>query len=230
MTYVFGDIHGWNAPFRRLLDTLSPGANDTVITLGDYIDRGPDSKGVLDTLLQLESSTQLIALRGNHEIMMQDARNGPPNSRFWLLNGGIETLESYHSRHLGNLPESHWRLLSRLTNYYELPSVLFTHATPDHTKSPADFTEEDLFWSRFENPSPRLDNRLLICGHTPQESTQPTLQNNHLCLDTGMAHEGLLTALTLETGNFLQTNSKNHPTSGHLELPKLTPEKIGSAP
>jgi serine/threonine protein phosphatase 1 len=219
MTYVFTDIHGCLRAFDALLDELQPSDGDTVIALGDYIDRGADSKGVIDRLIGIRDELTLVALRGNHEIMMQEALLGPPASGFWMMNGGLETLDSYNVRSLKGLPEEHWEFLYNLRDIHVAEPFLFTHATPPPELSVAEFDEESLFWSRFTNLRERKDGRFLICGHTPQTDRRPSLRAGHLCLDTGCCHGGYLTALTLETGAYLQTSEEGQFRDGWLDLP-----------
>lgn len=218
MTYVFGDIHGCLKSFNELLDYLSPGKDDVVVTLGDYVDRGPASKGVIDRLLKLPEQTTLVALRGNHEIMMEEARQGPPSSSFWLLNGGIETLESYQGRSLSNVPEEHWQFLENLKDHHIVGNFLLTHATPPFDKAITDCDNDELYWARFRAPKPRTDGKFLVCGHTPQEDRFPNLHDGNICLDTGCVHHGYLTALTLETGEYLQANEEGDIRTGEVEL------------
>lgn len=182
------------------------------------MDRGPASKGVLDRLLELRQETTLVALRGNHEIMMEDARQGPPASSFWLLNGGIETLESYQGRSLERVPEEHWQFLNELTDHHLIGNYLLTHATPAFDRAIEDFDDDDLYWSRFRNPKARSDGKILICGHTPQEDRRPAFQEKNLCLDTGCVHDGYLTALTLESGDYLQANESEDLRDGKIDL------------
>lgn len=219
MTYVFGDIHGCLSSFETLLKRLNPTKNDTVITLGDYVDRGADSRGVVERLIQLREETNLIALRGNHEIMMSEALQGPPASGFWLLNGGLETLDSYRLRKLSDIPKAHWEFFQGLEDYHVIDNFLFTHATPDPGLAIDDFDEDALFWDRFRELKPRQDGHFLICGHTPQDDRRPGVTNGHLCLDTGGVHGGFITALTLETGEYTQANEEGEMRSGTIDLP-----------
>lgn len=218
MTFVFGDIHGCLYSFNTLLELLSPGSDDVVVTLGDYVDRGPASKGVIERLLVLRKEINLVTLRGNHEIMMEEARNGPPASSFWKLNGGIETMASYGERSLKNVPDSHWEFLKELKPYYLTDRFLLTHATPPSNRAIEDCDDEDLYWARFRNLKPRKDGLFLICGHTPQDERLPALDNGHLCLDTGCVHGGYLTALTLETGDYIQANESGDLRDGEVDL------------
>ena len=222
MTYVFGDIHGCLKSFNKLLDQIAPTADDLIVTLGDYIDRGPDSKGVIDRLIELEPKQNLVCLRGNHELMMEDAREGPPASSFWLLNGGIETLESYGSRSLSRVPEEHWDFISRLESHCYVDNFLLTHATPPHHGSIEDYDDDDLYWSRFANPTERDDGYILVCGHTPQEGSKPQIKNGHICIDTGCVSKGFLTVFTLETGEYLQANESGQLRDGRIEIPQIS--------
>ena len=223
MTYVFGDIHGCLSSFDTLLTKISATKSDTVITLGDYVDRGADSRGVIDRLLRLREETNLIALRGNHEIMMVEALQGPPASGFWLLNGGLETLESYRVRKLSQVPQEHWDFFQSLEDYHVIDNFLYTHATPDPSMAIADFDEDSLFWDRFRDLQAREDGNFLICGHTPQETRRPGTTEGHVCLDTGGVHGGYLTALEVETGKYYQANEEGGMRDGQIEIPSSIP-------
>src|SRR5437870_3329448 len=94
-TLAIGDIHGCLRAFDLLLATVCPEPDDLLVTLGDYVDRGPDSKGVLERLIDLQGRCRLVALMGNHDIMMVQARDDPQAFRNWLECGGKQTLESY---------------------------------------------------------------------------------------------------------------------------------------
>src|SRR2546430_524502 len=94
-TIAIGDIHGWSAALAAIIDAVMPGPDDTIVTLGDYVDRGPDSRGVLEQLVGLAERCHLVPLLGNHEEMMLGAREGRDDLRFWLKNGGGDTLASY---------------------------------------------------------------------------------------------------------------------------------------
>src|SRR2546430_894456 len=94
-TLAIGDIHGCPAALAALVEAIGPGREDTVVTLGDHIDRGPDSRGVLDRLVALGSRCRLIPLLGDHEEMALAALNDPASLEKWLECGGEETLRSY---------------------------------------------------------------------------------------------------------------------------------------
>ena len=218
MTYVFGDIHGCLSSFNALLEFVSPGKDDLVVTLGDYTDRGPASKGVLDRLIELQNEIKLVALRGNHEMMMEEAREGPPASSFWLLNGGIETLASYESRKLSDVPKAHWEFFENLKSFHVIDRFLLTHATLPFDKAPEDCDEDELYWLRYHKLRPRKDGKFLVCGHTPQEDSLPVVKNGNICIDTGCVHGGYLTSLTLETGEYIQANEEGDYRDGKVDL------------
>jgi serine/threonine protein phosphatase 1 len=93
-TIAIGDIHGCSVALSSLIEAFAPTSEDTIITLGDYIDRGPDSRGVLDKLIALSNRCQLIPLLGNHEERLFDALHSTKYLKRWLVNGGTDTLRS----------------------------------------------------------------------------------------------------------------------------------------
>ena len=113
-TIAIGDIHGCAATLRELLIRVHPTSQDTVITLGDYIDRGPDSCGALDTLVELRTQCHLVPLLGNHEQMLFSARASQDMIRPWLRFGGGTTLSSYGIGGLPACPTATGRFLSRV--------------------------------------------------------------------------------------------------------------------
>ena len=116
---AIGDIHGCLAALRTILDAIAPGSDDTIVTLGDYIDRGPDSRGTIDSLIHLQSSCRLVPLLGNHDVMLIDILNGQPDLLpDWLLFGGNATLDVlWHLKAPKNSPGSY-----RISG--KLPTVL----------------------------------------------------------------------------------------------------------
>src|SRR5262245_32481505 len=125
-TLAIGDIHGCSGPLDDLLAWVAPTRDDLVVTLGDIVDRGPDSRGVLDRLIRLKRELNLVCLRGNHEIMMVAARHGGRGDRnMWLAVGGMQALDSYsafpgRSGSLGDVPDAHWEFLeNELVPYHE---------------------------------------------------------------------------------------------------------------
>ena len=115
-TLAIGDIHGCSVALHALLDAVAPQPDDVLISLGDVIDRGPDSRGVLDFLIDLYAGGRLVVLRGNHEQMMLDARGLPDAWLMWLACGGRQAVASYpniigDTFEPSKIPEAHWKFL-----------------------------------------------------------------------------------------------------------------------
>ncbi len=112
---AIGDIHGCSTALKSLVDAINPSPTDTIVTLGDYVDRGPDSKGVIDFLIHLQSKCRTAYLLGNHEQMMMEVLSETQEPYSWLRHGGVDTLESYgFSGSLSVVPESHRLFLENL--------------------------------------------------------------------------------------------------------------------
>src|SRR2546422_447465 len=130
---AIGDIHGCSQALRALLDRIEPTPDDWIITLGDYVDRGPDSYGVIDQLLALHRTGRLVALRGNHEEMMLRARESDERLRDWLDCGGKQALASYSplgdGGKLVDVPDEHWQFLEKVCiDWHETQTHIFVHA------------------------------------------------------------------------------------------------------
>jgi serine/threonine protein phosphatase 1 len=131
-TLVVGDIHGCLANFDALLESIAPTSDDSIVLLGDYIDRGPDSAGVVKRVVSLSRTHRLTALKGNHEQMMLDARGSHDKFADWLRNGGDATLRSYGGVRgsLRDVPAEHWHFFEQgLHNYLETETHIFVHAS-----------------------------------------------------------------------------------------------------
>src|SRR5262245_16334461 len=130
---AIGDIHGYAKVLDRLLEAVQPGPSDQIVTLGDYVDRGPDSRGVLERMLALHRTGRLVALRGNHDVMMVHARQGWSEERVWQMCGGNTTLASYaadgRAGRLDDVPAEHWAFLEDIcVDWYETDTHFFVHA------------------------------------------------------------------------------------------------------
>jgi len=106
-TIAVGDVHGHSAALRSLVEAISPRPTDTMVFLGDLIDRGPDSKGVIDLVLALEKQCTVVPLMGNHEEMLLGAIDSPSGLDFWMKFGGKEALQSYGVDRPQQLPAEH---------------------------------------------------------------------------------------------------------------------------
>jgi serine/threonine protein phosphatase 1 len=209
---VFGDIHGYSVPLQTLLQAVRPGAEDQVITLGDYVDRGPDSKGVLDILLKLKDQTQLIPLLGNHEILFIDALENRSPMEPWLMHGGKETLLSYAPSveafdQQQHMPEDHLHFLNQVCRrYYEDDDFIYVHANANAFYAMDEQPDDWLFWTRFEDAYQHVSGKRMLCGHTAQKTGLPLVKPCGMCLDTWIHGQGWLTCYEVETDTFWQAN------------------------
>jgi serine/threonine protein phosphatase 1 len=207
--YAIGDVHGCLESLERLLDLINPDlTRDRLVFIGDYIDRGPQSRGVVDYLVRLQSLAppgQIICLKGNHEAMFLDFLAGAPAELF-LFNGGLDTLEDYWGddwldREGLVLPPDHDRFFRNLLLYYETPDYIFVHGGLKPGVPLADQQEDDLLWIRGEFiESPEDFGRRVIFGHTPFK--QPFIRPNKIGIDTGAVYGNFLTALKLPEEEF----------------------------
>jgi serine/threonine protein phosphatase 1 len=204
LTYAIGDIHGSLDKLRALFarcEAHAAGRPMKLVFLGDYIDRGPESFGVIDFLLTLQKrrGADVITLMGNHEDMALSVIDGVNRAGAWVLQGGEETLRSYSVADPSNIPRAHIDWLRALRLTYDDGRRLFVHAgvNPD---VPLDAQEgDDLLWIREPFLSDRRDyGRLIVHGHTPLQAGLPELHDNRLNLDTAAVFGGPLTAAVFD--------------------------------
>jgi serine/threonine protein phosphatase 1 len=222
-TLAIGDIHGCLRALETLLVAVRPQADDLVITLGDYVDRGPDSKGVIERLLGLAKTCRLICLRGNHDFMMQEARKNFFAEREWLTMGGEPTLASYSGRAesgtLKDVPEEHWHFLERCADWFESTTHLFVHAGALPDRPLAEQPEHMLHWEKIIAPQPHQSGKILVCGHTAQRSGKPRNWGHTICIDTYVYGDGWLTCLDTDTGQIWQANQQGEACTSMLSPP-----------
>ncbi len=206
-TFAIGDIHGCATALDLILLEIELQPTDVLVTLGDYVDRGPDSKGVINRLLGLQNRVQLIALRGNHEIMMLQARDNPAAEETWRFYGGDTTISSYGSDALADIPDEHWDFIeNQCVRYWENDTHFFVHANA-YPKLPLFQQPNDrLFWRKFDYPEPHISGKIMICGHTSQQSGLPVHIGHAICLDTWAYGDGWLSCLNLQSGQLWQAN------------------------
>ena len=216
--YAIGDVHGCAQTLDALLAQLDAegplGPGDTVVFVGDYVDRGPDSPGVLDRMLSLEAAeggAEYVFLRGNHDQMMLDYADGVGDTELWWVNGGRTTLAGYERRGAFAIPPEHAAFLRRTELAAERGGFAFVHAGFDTRKSVAENLRDPdpaiVLWTR-----KHLDANLaawelpVVCGHTPV--AEPIDTPRLIGVDTGavfLNHPGLgrLTAVSLPERRFL---------------------------
>lgn len=203
---AIGDIHGHAKALTAILERVRPTPEDTLVILGDFVDRGPDTKGVMDQLLALEGQCHLVTLMGNHEEMVLAAREGRSDFEFWVKFGGDAAMDSYGPGRTTNvIPREHWAFLERLPLYYETASHFFVHANYAPNQHFRDQGSQTLLWLDLADlPGPHFSGKTAIVGHTPQKDGR-VLDLGHLkCIDTFCGHGGLLTALDVGSGQIWQ--------------------------
>jgi serine/threonine protein phosphatase 1 len=199
LTYAIGDVHGCRAKLQQLLercDRHSDGRPRRLIFVGDYIDRGPDSRGVLALLktLQQKRLDEVVCLRGNHEALMIEAMSsGDPT--LWLMNGAAETLVSYDIEDPSRMPPPDVDWVAALPVSFDDGMRYFVHAGVNPARPLDQQTDRDRVWIREPFLSSRSDyGRLIVHGHTPLASGVPDLRVNRVNIDTGAVYGGPLTA------------------------------------
>ncbi|MPZ75265.1 MAG: serine/threonine protein phosphatase [Deltaproteobacteria bacterium] len=208
-SFVVGDIHGCLAELRYLIEQLPLRHGDQVIFLGDYIDRGPDSKGVVSFLLELRNAgnIEIVCLKGNHEDMLLGYLGFAGNhGNVFLSNGGQATLASYGistaTFRAGEItkqfPESHLSFYQNLATFYVLEPYLCVHAGIQPLKKLDEQIEADMFWIRNEFiRNPHNLPLTVLFGHTPHKEVLFDLPYK-IGLDTGLVYGNKLTCLALE--------------------------------
>jgi len=216
---AIGDIHGCITALATLIDMVELRADDTIVTLGDYVDRGPDSRTVLDLIIDLDDTHQLVPLRGNHEIMMLDAREKKSWLGPWLSYGGEATLQSYGGS-FDDIPDTHVDFLeNRLRPYYECESHIFVHANLAPNVTLADQSDAALYWQKYKDPGPHCSGKTMVCGHTAQQSGLPLSNGHSVCIDTWAHGEGWLTCLDVGSGTISQANEAGDTRTMELDTP-----------
>ncbi|MEM9234283.1 MAG: metallophosphoesterase family protein [Pseudomonadota bacterium] len=211
-----GDIHGRADLLERLLRRLEKkiaGRPHQTVFLGDYVDRGAESREVLNMLLGYQDRfPDTVFLKGNHEQVMLDFLAAPDENAEWLDWGGAETLTSYGVKVGGApdlmalrdafaeaLPDSHFQFLMSLPSLYEVGAYVFVHAGVDPHRSVDEQSERDLLWIRgsfLEAGEEHFDGRIIVHGHTPVKKAEnlPWRIN----VDTGAFWSSRLTAVMLD--------------------------------
>ena len=172
---VVADIHGDDEKFRKALKSISLKKVDKLILLGDLIDRGKNSKKVLDTILLLKNNgfENIIYIRGNHEQMLLDSVENDEKEYIWIKNGGDKTLQSFRANYANQIPEIYINLLKNSILYYELENYFFVHAGLNFDlEDPLEDTHS-LMWIRDisieKYKKSKYSSKTIIHGHTPCE-------------------------------------------------------------
>lgn len=217
--FAIGDVHGCSAALAAVIAAIEIERDDTVVTLGDYVSKGPDSRGVIDLLNELKTRCFHIPLLGNHDRMMLAALDGELSTEAWSMFGSDRTLDSYDSqRRISQIPRSHHDFLRSCKMFHETERHLLTHANY-HPKKPLTETDEStLLWEKIgeEMPDPHESGKIAVVGHTSQASHEVLDAKHLICIDTACWSGGWLTALELHSGTVLQADRDGKlRTSGH---------------
>lgn len=207
---AIGDIHGCLTALEGVLDAVAPTPQDTIVTLGDYVNRGPDSRGVIERLIDLGEQCTLVPLLGNHDETFLEVLLGTLPLDALLSMHGEATLDSYGYR--GNLdvvPAEHVDFLSRCRSIYETEYCFFAHANYAPNRPLNAQSRIDLLWLslRDSEPGPHYSQKRAILGHTPQSSGVPLDRGHFVCIDTGCVYGGVLTALDIVDGSLWQADN-----------------------
>lgn len=210
--YGIGDIHGCVNTLNLLLEKIAPGADDHLVFIGDYVDRGPNTKGVIDRLIRLQGECKCTFLRGNHEEMMLDFLDFR-ESELWHINGGDATLASYQvGKGNFDIPDDHEAFIRETVAYWDEPDFFFVHAgLKPHLTIEENLTHHSLevfLWERSHLAAKELAwEKTVVCGHTPQR--EPINRPRLICIDTGCVYVsypgyGVLTAVRLSERDMIQ--------------------------
>lgn len=217
-TIAIGDIHGCATALHTLLNEIQPTQQDTIVGMGDYVDRGMDSAGVLEILCELVSETRLVPLIGNHEIMMFKAlQNRGSDLEFWMMHGGNATVASYGGR-TQNIPQHHLTFLSHCLRFHENDSHFFVHANYLPDVALEEQPDEILFWEHVKEhiPQRHFSGKTAVVGHTPQGDGEILVFDHLQVIDTYCYGDQWLTALDVTSGDFWQADNNGKLRTGNI--------------
>jgi serine/threonine protein phosphatase 1 len=219
-TLAIGDIHGCLSSLEALLEAAHVTTDDFLIFLGDYIDRGPESKAVVSRVIRCGEQQRTITLRGNHEVMILQAREDPLQAKLWSSYGGDEALHSYGAGYSeawqAFIPDEHWKFYEQTRPWFEIETHIFVHATVSPDLSMQEQPDFLLYWERFNEDLRHISSKIVVCGHTPQHSGWPTRGARSICIDTGVNSGKWLTCLDVDSGSFWQANESRMVRTGLL--------------
>lgn len=223
-TLAIGDIHGCFTALISLVRAVALEDDDMLITLGDYVDRGPHSRDTLNWLVERSKRGNHIALRGNHDATMIEARSSWTTFENWMTWGGDATLQSYGWDGVSNewtslVPDAHWEFLEHTTRLYcETARHFYVHGNAYHDMPLAEQPEHMVLWEKFDHRPPHENGKMMVCGHTAQKSGVPLYIGHAICIDTKVYDDaGWLTCFDVDTGVFWQANEAGDTRAGHVD-------------
>ena len=212
--FAIGDIHGCPDELAALLREIRAGAGDSVVFIGDYVDRGPSARDVVEQLIELKRGpAEIVFLKGNHEDMMLNFMGLPGHyGESFLFNGGAATLDSYGvgepelERALERIPDPHMAFLRDLAVSYLHPPYLFVHAGVMPMRQLEEQQVEDLLWIRQEFIfNPHKLGQTVIFGHTPMREVMID-RPYKIGIDTGLVYGNKLTCIEFNEGAVYQVS------------------------
>lgn len=208
--FAIGDIHGCSTALRALIEAIDPQPDDTIISLGNIIDYGPDTRGAIEQLMELSGRCNLILLQGNHEEMLFQAFNGRDDRRYWDSCGGTTTRRCYPNRGDDELIDpDHFAFLQRnCRDYHETDRFIFIHASYFPNRP---MPEQDGYTLRWEFVRPHqmarhYSGETVVAGHSTQQNGEVTDLGFLVLIDTGASMGGWLSALEVRSGKVIQAN------------------------
>lgn len=211
--FAIGDVHGCLVPLQTLIAHIQPQTEDSIIFLGDLIDRGGDSKAVLDYVMTLQTQCHVQCILGNHEEMLLAANYDRNMREIWLRHGGQETLESFglppNKIGLAQIPQKYIQFFQNMLPFVETEQFIFTHATPAMDIPMAQQDAHSLRWKRFYVAAPNchISNKIVVCGHTAQLYGKPYVGQGIIVIDTHAYGNNWLTALDTNSLTAHQANA-----------------------
>lgn len=209
-TIAIGDIHGCLAALDALLAAVAPAPDDTIVTLGDYVDRGMQVRECIDRLVELGRRCRLVPILGNHDSMFLDVRDGAEGLLEWLSFGGTTTLYSFGAKTPQEVPEPYVQFLRGCVPYFETATHLFVHASYLAELPLSAQPGYVLRWEslRDRQPGPHYSGKKAVAGHTAQKDGHVLDLGYLACIDTCCYGGGWLTALDVETGRLWQADKE----------------------
>lgn len=199
LTFAIGDVHGCFTKLDNLLRRCGEYAGSRphrFVLLGDYVDRGPDSRSVIRTLRHLgeQRPGDVVCLRGNHEEMLLSAVDNFEDVAWWIHNGGDMTLSSYGAASIEHIPTDDIEWIRNLPLCHDDGLRFFVHAGIDPAMPLDRQDEKTMLWTRRRYPDDLDPGRFVVHGHTPLRSKYPDQRPYRLNLDTGAVFGGPLSA------------------------------------
>jgi serine/threonine protein phosphatase 1 len=209
--FAISDIHGCFKPFYELIvNTINLKKSDQLILLGDYIDRGDQSKEVIDFIIDLyKEGFNITSLTGNHEVMLSNVYHDPDLLPLWLMNGGMSTLLSFGIRDIREIDNHYLEFFTMLEYYKILGNIVFVHAGFDDFAINPFSEKQSMVWDcRLSYNNPLLSGKKIIHGHRPKPVSYVKKlineKSNVISIDTGCIYEkelgyGTLSALEVNS-------------------------------